>query len=84
MSDPNRYREPPRRRRQSRRERRRNLIIRRILIVAVGVLLVVAIIGVIWGIVHLVGAGGESSSASAVSSMPVSSIASQSLPVKTG
>lgn len=70
MSDPNRYRELSRRHRRSRHERRRKLMIRRILIVAVGVLLLIAIIGVIWGISHLVGGGGRTLSP-AVSSEPV-------------
>lgn len=49
-------------------------MIRRILIVTIAVLLVIAIIGVIWGIVHLVGERNGNTLSTAVSSKPVSSI----------
>ncbi len=50
----------PRERRERRRIRRRRLLIRRCLIVLVGVLLVLAIVGILSGIVRLASGGGQS------------------------
>lgn len=50
----------PRERRERRRIRRRRLFIRRCLIVLVGVLLVLAIVGILSGIVRLASGGGQS------------------------